>query len=428
MTERLEHPFVRTVEEDAKSAFSPEDFTAFKGVLREINHQAIDSFTVVNSQEYPETSFSTFCVKPTEKMVRDIQGKETLGAGEAQSAEDTKKRIFYFLEPHFHAGLTAGGSFEMLDAVTDRVFRELPKKAAEMQTAKSDEEQLKTIIQVMPLGSPIGFKGRVGKEFANEADHDGFNAYGKLYAEYIEKVVGEIDENSRIVIQGFSRGAVTGERTYHYLIQRLMDKHANKMHEDGKAYGDDEIEDYRTFLYQHVQGLYDEPAGAHRKTPWSFLKALNFVGLSIEDTIRRKGFKEEFLSPEYHAKENEFLDHLGRDVPDYTSEELARISKVVKAEYKHLALGTAPDREEPGSYRLPLFDPTNTRISQVLQESLGIGPERAGFSKGLWRSEGRKKFAVIKRIGHYHVPWRDSYQRWAKNIAACRRWVPNPPI
>jgi hypothetical protein len=195
-----------------------------------------------------------------------------------------------------------------------------------------------------------------------------------------------------------------------------MEKHSNKMREEGKDYGEDQIEEYRMFLYQHVQGLYDEPAGAHRKTPWSFLKVLNFVGLPIEDTIRRKGFKEEFLSPEYDTEENKFLDNFGGDVPDYTPEELARIQKVVGAEFKHLALGTAPDREEPGFYRSPLFDPTNTRIFQVLQESLGLGPERKGLSKGLWRSEGRKKFAVIKRAGHYHVPWRDSYARWAKNI------------
>jgi hypothetical protein len=422
----LEHPFFKAVEDDARSAFSPEDFKAFKRVLKQINHQAIDSFTVVNSQEFPGTSFSTFCLEPTEKLVREIQGREVPAAETARSAEASKKRIFYFLEPHFHVGSIAGGPFWMLGAATDRYLRELPKAAVEIQQAKPDEEPLKTAIQIIPLGSPVGFKGRVGNKFAREAIDDGFNAYGKLYAEYIEKVIGEMEENTRIVIHGASRSAVTGERTYHYLIARLMEAHTRKMRESGQTYGDEEAKEYKEFLFQHIQGLYDEPAGIHKKNPLLPFKAANFAGLFVEDSIRRYGFKEPFLSPDYDAKETNFLEQIGADIPADTPEELKRKQRVAAAEYLHLGLGTPPDLTEPGHYRSPIFDPTNTKIIQVVRELLGINKERADFSKGLWSSDGRKKFSVLKRGGHYHVPWRDSYSRWAKNIAACRRWAPNP--
>jgi hypothetical protein len=417
---QLEHPFIKTVEEDARSTFSSsEDFAAFKRGLSEINRQAVDSFSVWHSKEYPDTSFSTICVTPNEQMVREVQGKTT-AVQEVHADEDPQERIFFFLQPHFHSGRRAGGPFSTLDAVSDRTFRELPKVALKTKSPKAK-------IKVIADGSPIGFAARAGEKFTQDAGREGFDAYGKLYAEHILSVVGDIDENTKVVIQGFSRGAVTGERTYHFLIQKLMEKHAQELGKQGKVYDEDEKEKYRVFLYQHIQGLYDEPAGAHRKTPWMFLKAANFIGLPIEDIKRRNFSKEKFLSPEFDANENEFLNHFSKDIPDYTPEELARIKRVVGSEYKHLALGTPPDREEPGFYRAPLFDPTNTRIPQVAQELLGLAPEREGFSKGLWSSEGRKKFAVIKRLGHYHVPWRDSYKRWEKNIAAVRRWTSNTP-
>jgi len=417
----LEHPFINAVEKDAKSVFgSAEDFEAFKRGLGEINRRAVDSFSIWHSQEYPDTAFSTVCVAPNEQMVREIQGKEP--AIDGPTSERPQERIFYFIQPHFHSGRKAGGPLFILDEVTDRVFRELPKLASRKKTNIE--------IKVIAQGSPVGFEARVGEKFVQDADHDGFDAHGRLYAEHILSVIGNIDENTKIVINGASRGAITAERTYHHLIQKLMERHARKVRESGQSYDEDEKERYRVFLYQHIQGVYDEPAGAHRKTPWFLLKAANFVGLPIEDTVRRHGFKEEFLSSRYISDEIAFSDEVAQGkhlVKDYTLEELARTKRVVSAEAKHLALGTPPDREEPGFYRSPIFDPTNTRIPQLAQELLGFAPERKGLSKGLWRSEGRKKFAVIKRLGHYHVPWRDSYQRWAKNIAAVRRWTSDTP-
>lgn len=339
-----------------------------------------------------------------------------------ESTRKPKKRIFNFIEPHFHMGRLYGGPFSMLDVGIDRTFRGLT------EVAQDPEVSFRTDL----LGSPIGFKGRVGKKFTQETVENGFESYGKLYAEYIEKVIGEMDENTRIVINGASRGAVTAEKTYHFLIQRLMQAHAQKMHETKKEYGLEEENAYRDFLYHHIQGLYDEPAGVHKKDIWLPFKAANEVGLMVEDTVRRKKFKEEFLSPEFDADERQFLAHFGTDIAEYTPEDLSRINRVVAAEAFHLALGSPQNQEEPGHNRAPIFDPANTRPGRIIRELFRRSQKPEQTEREEWESEegkqenGRKRTTVIKRLGHYHAFWRDSYARWEKNIAAVRRWAPNP--
>jgi len=310
----------------------------------------------------------------------------------------------------------------MLDVATDRTSRGLTEVARDPGV----------LFRADLLGSPIGFRGRVGKRFTQEVVDDGFNPYGKLYAEYIEQVIGEMDESTRIVINGASRGAVTAEKTYHFLIQRLMETHARKMQETRQEYGHEEEKAYREFLYQHIQGLYDEPAGVHKKDLWLPFKAANEAGLMIEDTIRRYGFKEGFLSRDFDVKERSFLEHFGRDIPEYTPEDLSRMNRVAMAEAFHLALGNPQDRTEPGHNRLPILDPTNTRPGKIIRELFRRSQKPNEAEREAWESEeskevkGRKRTTVIKRLGHYHAFWRDSLVRWEKNIAAVRRWASNP--
>jgi hypothetical protein len=419
----LRHPFFDAVIKDSESVFPSSEQKAFEAILTDINHQAVKNFMVWRSGEYADTGFSATSIVPDRKMVKHAINPDDETAGQpSKSLEKPKKRIFWFIEPYFHMGKLYGGPFSMINVGTDRAFRELTQVARDPQL----------LVRADLLGSPIGFRGGVGKRFTQEVVDDGFNAYGKLYAEYIEQVIGEMDENTRIVINGSSRGAVTAEKTYHFLIQRLMQTHSQKMHEVGQEYGPEEEKAYREFLYQHIQGLYDEPAGVHKKDLWLPFKAANEAGLMAEDIVRRKRFKEPFLSPEFDVDERQFLAHFGMDVAKYTPEDLSRINRVAMAEAYHLALGNPQNQEEPGHNRLPLFDPTNTRPGRIIRELFRRSRKLQQAEREEWENEeskqdkGRKRTTVIKRLGHYHAFWRDSYARWEKNIAAVRRWAPNP--
>ncbi len=422
----LRDPFFDVVENDARQVFSENNpqTASFKAVLKDIGHQAVNNFAIWRSSEYADTGFSTTSIVVDRQMVNHAINPEDNSVQEPTEAHKSpKKRVFWFIEPHFHMGSTAGGAFWTLATGTDRTFRGLT------EVANDPGISFRTDL----LGSPVGFKGRAGKKFTQEAVDDGFDAHGKLYAEYIEQAVGEIDENTRIVINGASRGAVTAEKTYHFVIERFMQKHARQIQERGEKYGPEEEKIYRQFLYQHIQGLYDEPAGVHRKDLLLPFKAANEAGLMIEDTVRRFGFKEGFLSKDFEAKEKAFLANFGQDVPEYTPEDLARARRVAGAEAFHLVLGNPQDRTEPGHNRLPVFDPTNTRPGKIIRELFRRHhkPNTPG-EREEWESEesklekGGKRTTVIKRLGHYHAFWRDSYSRWEKNIAAVRRWAPNP--
>jgi hypothetical protein len=419
----LRHPFFDAVIKDSSDVFHSPEKEAFQVVLADINRQAVSNFEVWRSGEYADTGFSATHIIPDQQMVRHAINPEDKTVDQpTESAKQPKKRVFYFIEPHFHIGRLYGGSFSMLDVGIDRTFRGLT------EVAKDPEVSFRADL----LGSPIGFKGRVGKKFTQEVVDNGFDPYGELYAEYIEKVIGEMDENTRIVINGASRGAVTAEKTYHHLIIRLMETHARKMHETGKEFGPEEEKTYREFLYQHIQGLYDEPSGIHKKDLWLPFKAANEVGLMVEDAVRRYGFKEEFLSPKFDADEKQFLEHFGTDIAEYTPKDLSRMNRVVMAEAYHLALGNPQDRTELGHNRLPIFDPTNTRPRKIIRELFRRSQKPNEAEKEGWESEesvqgkGRKRTTVIKRLGHYHAFWRNSYSRWEKNIAAVRRWASNP--
>lgn len=373
LKETIEAPYISTMRSEITDKVEGHE-RSLSIIFNEINKQAIDSFGVFKSDKYPGVTFSTIHLSITPELIRKINNHSPIPE---ESNESQTKDQAWFVEPAFGMG-DIGNAFSALDMGIDRFIRELPKVS---RALKNGEKPPK--VDIFVLGSPMAFAGSVTGEWNDEVSQTGFNAHGKLYAEFVEKNLPENLDNTRVVISGPSRGSVTSERTYHYLP--------------------DEIK-------QHAQGLYDIPAGTHSNIlPLQFVKSTNMaIGMGAELGIRIAGDR---TSKDLGKTEGPFYKRIRelKNIPEDSKEQSGLKFKSFLEEMKALGRGTEPDFEERGYYRAPDLDPTNIKPEGLIDRGVSFLRKR----KFAFRSKGNKLTISTSRKAH-NFPWKKSFNRWER--------------
>lgn len=376
----LEAPYVDTMRKEAKEKIEGHD-RSLSLIFNEINNQAIDSFQTFNSEKFPGVSFSTIHLSIKPEFIKRLNEQGVSDSETPDKPNDSKDQA-WFVEPAFGFG-DIGNAFSALDMGIDRFIREMPKVAYAL---KNGEQPPK--VDIFVLGSPMAFAGTVTEQWNDEVGKTGFDAHGKLYAEFVESRLSENLDNTRVVVNGPSRGSVTAERTYHFLP--------------------DEIK-------SHAQGLYDIPVGSHsRILPIQAIKSVNMaLGMGGEFGIRILADK---TSKDLGKTEGPFYKQLRqvKNVPQDSKEQSGLKLKSFIAEIKALGRGTPPDYDERGFYRAPDLDPTNIKVEGLINRGIGILEGRRHFI----RSKGRKMIAQTSRKAH-NFPWKKSFHRWEQVLEYC---------
>lgn len=397
----LEAPYVGTMRREAQEKIEGHD-RSLSLIFNEINNQAIDSFGIFNSERFPGVSFSTIHLSITPELIKKINNSQDFPQLE-ENPSQTKDQI-WFVEPAFGMG-DIGNAFSALDMGIDRFIREMPKVA---RALKHGEKPPKVDIYIM--GSPIAFGGTVTEEWGKEVGETGFDAHGKLYAEFVAKNLPQNLDDTRVVVNGPSRGSVTAERTYHFLPEEIK---------------------------EHTQGLYDIPVGSHsRILPLQAVKTANMgVGMAGEFGIR---ILADRTSKDLGKTEALFYKQLRKikNIPQDSKEQSGLKLKSFIAEVKALARGTPPDYDERGFYRAPELDPTNIKLEGIINRLWGPVSERRKLVVNkvqrmlnsrvkeyethprFIRDRGRKMVVSTSRKAH-NFPWKKSFQRWESVLEYC---------
>lgn len=376
----MEVPYVDTMRREAKDKIAGHD-KSLSLIFEEINKQAIDSFQTVFSEKFSGVSFSTIHLSVTPELVQRISGQADADS-QTESAIQSSKDQVWFMQPAF--GIGAGGNaFSVLDMGIDRFIREMPKVAYALKHGERPPK-----IDIYVLGSPMSFAGTVTKDWNDEVGRTGFDAHGRLYAEFVEKTLPENLDNTRVIVTGASRGSVTSERTYHFLPENIK---------------------------SHTQGLYDIPVGGHsRIIPVQILKTINMgIGMGTELGVRMVADR---TTHDLMKTDVPFLKKLSdqKNIPQDTKEQASLKLKSFLREAKALGKGTPPDFAERGYYRAPDFDPTNIKPEGLVDRGISLVKRR----KFAFRSKGNKLTISTSRKAH-NFPWKKSFARWGKAIEYC---------
>jgi hypothetical protein len=229
-------------------------------------------------------------------------------------------------------------------SVLDMAFSPSIDIAHLIATAITDKEEPPTG-DIYLLGSPRAIGGKTTNKFNDlaEAGKDfkdkhynalGFYPHGVIYAEFMEEFVpeNEVDLlNTRIVLEGVSKGTVTADRTYHHLSQAVKDR---------------------------TQVLLDNVAGVHGSNlPTKIGRGANLLLFLAEVGVRFKnpiGKELVRTQPQFYKDISEKLGI----APD-TEEEKKLKASLEKIEYMTLWHGTPIDKSERKFVRIPTPDPAN---------------------------------------------------------------------
>jgi hypothetical protein len=378
LKEAIEAPYVSTIRKEARDKIEGHD-RSLSFIFNDINNQAIDSFEVYQSEKYPGVSFSTIHLSVTPELIKRLT--DNYPFPQEENPSETKDQT-WFIEPAIGFG-DIGNAFSALDIGIDRFIREMPKVSRALKNGETPPK-----IDIFVLGSPIAFGGTVTSDWNKEVAETGFDAHGKLYADFVERNLPEDLDNTRVVVTGPSRGSLTSERTYHFLPEEIK---------------------------VHTQGLYDIPVGTHLDIlPSQFVKSANMaVGMGAELGVRMVADR---TTKDLGKTEGPFYKKLRelKDIPTDSKEQSGLKLSASKHELMTLAKGTKPDLEERGYYRAPDLDPTNIKPEGLIDRGLSF-IRRRPFA---FRSKGNKLIISTSRKAH-NFPWKKSFDRWESILEYC---------
>jgi len=200
-----------------------------------------------------------------------------------------------------------------------------------------------------------------------------FNEQGKAYAELVEKTLSGVDLNkTRVRFQGASKGAVTVDKTFKNLPDRLKTKTTINPKGEEKT-------------IDSVQRFYDNPAGIHSGGIKRALKGLNFLGIVVD--IARVPIKDPLVK-DIGAVKKEYNQYLAQamNLPESGKRQQALKWLTFIAEMAPLAVGNTP--ENSAFAVTSRFDVTNIK--------------RRVFGK-LWSNKGREKHLLMYKDGKTHI-------------------------
>jgi len=360
----------------------PEVEAGVKVALDSIDRQAVDNFHVFKSQEYPGVEFTVSKVAITPDDIHAIakamephpiitvkqpQDPEAIPV-RSEPRHDENEKIVYFLFPPFNPP-GADHALVHMDMLIDRFMRELPEVAGAMKRGEPIPR-----VEAYSLGSTTGLGGKESKDALKEKKKDGFDVHGAYYAEYIASQLPTTAEelaNTRIVLQGVSRGTFTAASAYSHLS---------------------------TELQAHTQILADG---------------------NVDNGMRVvNGFRKETL---WHMKNNPFMKVLGKagkGFPEYLSQ-TAGIEKDSFPDTVRKLRGSARDAINLVKGKTPM--PTDTEriyMRQGIEDPLRDSTDLEGRTV---KTIGRSIMAPVKGRHFFDLYQRTS--RWKKNAEYCESAV-----
>lgn len=262
VSNRIRSPYSEVYEQEFLKVH-PEDEAAADVIFEDLDKQILDSYESYRSEAYPGVAFSHTALRITPELIKKIRATDPnstpLPEGSLKPATSKDQKWFLFTAWSLPPG---GDALTVGDLGIDRFMRLLPTVA---RAIKANEIPPNAEINLM--GSPTGFGGEVNQAWIDAIKTEGFDAYGKLYAEYVKKNVPDDPAklaNTRIVLQGVSKGTIVADKTFEHLTPEIQ---------------------------AHTQELIDNPAGNHKATPIiKYLSGLKvFSGLIGETVVRLAG-------------------------------------------------------------------------------------------------------------------------------------------
>jgi len=222
---------------------------------------------------------------------------------------------------------------------------------------------------------------------------NGFEEYGRLYAEFIqqqEQIQPEQQlKNTHIVLQGKSKGAIIADKTSHYLSEDLQ---------------------------RVTQRLLDSPAGHHN--PESIMRwfkgAQVAVGLAVE-TLFSKYFDD--LMKSMNRQDQAFLENLSKtsNIPMDDKEQMRLKLEAALADGLLLLRGSPLDTENNRSFiRQGIYDPLTFSPKRIFDIWQRHRKNKGGFVSF---SEGRSLQAPY-RSAHFSIHKR--FERWKTILDYCQ--------
>ena len=405
-TKPIEATYV-TIVKDIVAKKIPEHQQSFNIALDEINRQITgEGLFQWESKDQPGVKFLAGHLQITPELIERIanqnQNTQQTDSEVISSEPEGPKHYAYFAQPSFGLGLD-GSALSVLDMGIDRFIKEMPKVARAIRAGEKPPS-----VDIYLLGGPTALGAEVTREFVDGVKKNGFSEYGRLYAEFVREHLPKDEDTlaeTRVVLQGVSKGTITGEQTYAHLPPELQER---------------------------SQLLFDNPAGTHgRNIPTQIGRSINMgVGMAGELGVRMIAGS---VKGGAFAGQKDFYEAImqKKGIPEDSEEQKKLKGELfLKGELATIAKGTPLDDNIRSFSRISTPDPVNInvrnmarvfsapiteRLTQVKDRLLGrkLEPRRAltGATHGQ-----RLTFATGNNI--HNFPWVRSIDSgsWAQKM------------
>lgn len=334
----------------------PEISEEMQLILEEVEKQALENFSIYQSKAYPSVAFSFTKISVTPEIVKKIAQANP----QSELANIDTDKITYSSQTRLNVGFgpfappPEGHALGLLDMATDRFIRNLARIA---QAMKKGEPIPK--VEIITVGTPVGYGGKVTKEYLIDLIKDGFETNGKLFGEFLNDVTSEIDlENLSLLVQGASMGTVNADKAANHLPQELRDK---------------------TLV------LLDAPAGHHSprlKNRWKLKGTQTIAGFGAE-TAWRMAFDHRLKGQGKRTKD--FYAHLAqtKNIPKDNRNQTIMKWLALGETGIRLGWGSEIDTNHVGTtLRSGIYDPLTTRPGRIFEIRKKIGqPVETAYQK-----------------------------------------------
>ncbi len=348
----LEAPYV-TIVRDIVHEKIPEHKRAFDITLDEINRQFVgDGLFQWKSTKQPGVKILAGHLSVTPELIEKIaslnsQSQSVGGTTEGEN-ESRLEHYAYFVQPSFGPP-PDGSAISALDMGIDRFIKEMPKIARALKHGENPPT-----VDIYMLGGPTALGAEVTREFVDQVKKEGFDAYGKLYAEFVqEHLPGDKEtlDKTRVVLQGVSKGTVTADLTSHHLPEEIR---------------------------RRTQRLFDNTAASHgRNLPTQLGRSINMgVGMGAEVAVRK--YRGAVRNSAF-STQKQFYEDISRVKGIQDSKEqkklkgdlFFKISDFLRfgggGEIKTIAHGTPLDQTQRSFSRISTPDPVNINVRNMLE-------------------------------------------------------------
>ncbi|GIW61631.1 MAG: hypothetical protein KatS3mg089_0483 [Patescibacteria group bacterium] len=379
----IHHPYSEAVRDEFVAMF-PEQKQVMDLIINTIDRQAVDNFQIFSSQAFPDVRFGYTTFDITPELIHKIVNTSNNNNMDLSPQNQTEKSLSRHNRPKhdltfiFPAFTQPDEALSGIDIAINDFIRALPRVANPLRNGEEVPN-----VKLILLSTPSGFGGHLTKEWLNVLDQKGFDAYGQLFSEFVQKIAAEqassLDEIA-VTLHGVSRGTILADRTISRLPQDLK---------------------------KHTQILLDNPAGVHNPKGVSgkiksaqLLAGLvgEFVVTSIKTNVAKRVMKES------SAFKNTLRSKM--QLPSDSREQKIMKIAAVASEGLHLLHGTPLDVDNNRLHiRESMKDPLTTGFTR-LKTVFDKVRERKAI-----KEEGKRLIAIDEgRSTHY--PTKHGFHFW----------------